>query len=215
MRFSIILFLAICAALAVLLTLSAVNAQEKEENLQEEELESLRRAWKKHEEEKREENPSDSSSEEQGTLEAIAGKMRMAERRLSEEDTGAETQKKELEAINLLNQLIREAQKQLPQESPDQNKSNPPQPAPGSEQKLTEPGRLNPAQPESERQKSLIQKTDKKEDLTETSRGGAMSKIWGHLRPCDRKEALSASEEEFPQKYKKLLEIYYGGLLKR
>jgi hypothetical protein len=228
MRFLVVILLVTCALLALsFFAQTSSNAQESpgkdkpkvespvpyegEGDLEEEELESLKRAWKKGEEEKKEENPSGASSEEQDSLEAIARKMKIAERRLSEEDTGEETRKKQIEAVDLLNDLIKKAQ-EAPERRPQAKpRTSPlPQATPGQE-KLIEPGKSNPAQPNSWRSRSPMEKGGVKIEPN----GGALAKIWDVLRPCEREEAMTASAEGFPQKYKKLLEIYYWGLLKR
>jgi hypothetical protein len=227
-KFLVLMFLAACALLALsFFAQTASNAQDGQEedkprvespapyegegDLEEEELESLKRAWKKGEEEKKEENPSGASSEEQDPLETIARKMKIAERRLSEEDPGDETRKKQLEAIDLLNELIKKAQ-EAPQQRP-QAKPRPsplPQPAPGREKPI-DPYKSPPAQPNSRRLRSPMEKSGVKIE----PKGGALEERWDVLRACDREDAITASKEEFPQKYEKLLGIYYRGLLKR
>jgi FtsZ-interacting cell division protein ZipA len=240
MRLVFIAF-AVCALLALLLTLNALWAQEKppkekpasgdkptteslpkekgEEDLEEEELESLKRAWKKGEEEKKEENPSGAPSEEQDPLEAIAGKMKIAERRLSEEDPGDETQKKELEAIDLLNDLIKRAeeaaqrQQQQQQQQQKQQKQQQQQQQ-QQKQKLTDPNKSNPAQPDDQRQKALIEKTDKELQPKWKAGSGTEADKWGSLPARDREDANAGSGEEFPERYKELLERYYKELMR-
>jgi hypothetical protein len=235
MRFLFITF-AICAALTVcFLALPSVHAQDKppqdkptteltpqqkQEDLEEEELESLKRAWRKHEEEKKEENPSGASSEEQDPLEAIAGKMKIAERRLSEEDPGDETRKKQLEAIDLLSDLIKRAeeaaqrQQQQQQQQQKQQQQQQQQGQQQKQQKLTDPNRSNPAQPDSQRQKALIGKVEGEQELKWKQRGGTEADKWGNLPARDRQDADAGSSELFPEKYKELLERYYRELMR-
>jgi hypothetical protein len=218
MRFYLTLSLTFSAAFALFfLTLTTVCAQDKppqdkpttespsqqrEEDLQDEELQSLKRAWKKHEEEKKEENPSGASSEEQKLLEAIAGKMKTAERRLSEEDPGDETQKKQLEAINLLNDLITKAQEEQPLSRP----------LPGNANK-TDPSGRTPAQPNSERQKALLGKTEREQERNRRQKGSAIPYRLD-LPARSREDVQMPDSDEFPEKYRKHLERYYNWMLK-
>jgi hypothetical protein len=254
MRFSFILFLAVCTALAVLLTLNALRAQEspskvkpavatvlnyniapigpveeipgkpgaviirqwrnlseeadkptteslpkgqEEDNLEQEELESLKRAWKRHEEQKKEEYPSGASSEEQDPLEAIAGKMKIAERRLSEEDPGDETQKKQLEAIDLLNDLIKKAEEAAQQQ----------------QQRLINPSRSNPARPESQRRRALTGKTER-EQKPKRKNKNEIAPYRLDLPAREREDAQTPDSDQFPEKYRKHLERYYKEMLK-
>ncbi|RKY15613.1 MAG: hypothetical protein DRP63_06670, partial [Planctomycetota bacterium] len=98
---------------AVLLVGMTVFAQESKrakenEDLMEEELDWLKRAWEEKKKEHEEEFGEDATeSEGKNVIEQVIGKMRVVERYLTKEDVGKTTQRKEAEIIRMLNDLIR------------------------------------------------------------------------------------------------------------
>ena len=197
--------------------------QKEDGGADEDELDMLKRAWKRHKEEKKEENPSGKGSEQQDPLEAIAGKMKVVERRLVREDPGSTTQEKQREVLDLLDDLIKKAEEAQQQSSSSQQpKPGEKQPKPGQkpgqqQKKLNDPSRSNPAQPNSQRQKQMLQKVGKPEqkDVKWRAKGGSEADKWGRLPGHVNKEDVeSGSREEFPEKYRELLENYYKQLTK-
>ncbi len=197
------------------------EGEPEEDGADEDELDMLKRAWKRHKEEKEEENPSGRASEQQDPLEAIAGKMKAVERRLVKEDPGTKTQDKQREVLDLLDDLIKKAEEAQQQSSssqkPKPGQKQQPGQKPGQQQKkMTDPSRSNPAQPNSQRQKQILQKVGKEDKaIPWRAKGGSAANRWGHLPGhVDKEDVESGSREEFPEKYRKLLEGYYRQLTK-
>jgi hypothetical protein len=197
------------------------NDSEKGEDSDQDELEMLKRAWKRHQEEKKEENPSGRGSEQQDPLEAIAGKMKLVERKLVEENVGEETQEKEDEILALLDDLIKKAEEAQQQSSSSQQQQKKQQQKrqgqkQGQQQKrMTDPSRQSqPAQPNSQRQKQILQKVGQADKgIKWRGKGGSSADRWGFLPGHVNKEDVKAgSEEKFPEKYRELLENYYKEL---
>jgi hypothetical protein len=194
----------------------------EDEGSDEDELEMLKRAWKRHQEEKKEENPSGRGSEQQDPLEAIAGKMKLVERKLVQENVGKETQDKEDEILNLLDDLIKKAEEAQQQSSSSQQQQQQQQKQQQQQQqqqqqkKMTDPSRSSqPAQPNMQRQKQILQKVGQaeKKDIKWRGKGGSSADRWGFLPGHVNKEDVKAgSEEKFPEKYRELLENYYKQL---
>jgi hypothetical protein len=232
MRFLLVILVAGAIMALVLCIGPQAAAQEKpdkdeefeDEGADEKELDMLKRAWRRHKEEKEQENPSGTGSEQRNPLEAIAGKMKVVEGKLVREDTSKQTQEKQREILDLLDDLIKKAEEAQQQSSssqqpqPGQKKQQKPGQEKGQQQKkMTDPSRSNPAQPNSQRQKQILQKINKaeKDRITWRSKGGSLAERWGglpgHVNPED---VESGSREEFPEKYRELLENYYRQLTK-
>lgn len=187
------------------------------------ELEMLRRAWQRHQEEKRDEKPQGTDSEPRNFLEALRaaeGKMRSAERKLSKQDPGAKTQEKQREALDLLDDLIKEAEKARHPSEPEgggTDKEKQPKPDEGEKdgrKPLVDPGKLDqPAKPGAQLRKQLLRKAGEKE-LTLPRDTGKPSGWKAELRGRRRLRDLeSGSSEKRPPKYRRWLDGYFRKLM--
>jgi len=217
----------VCAAVIMLGV--ALLAQDKkspqkgeDEELMQEELDWLKRAWEEKKKEHREEfGEGASESEGRNALEQIIGKMKVVERRLAKEDVGKTTQRKEVEIIKMLNDLIRKieerAQSQSQSQSQQQQKQK--QKQQGQQQqkqqqqkrRMSDPNRSQNAQPGSQRAKAYLKKVQLPPDATGphlTPRGARSG--WSPVLPHNRKsDADAGAAEKFPHKFEKWLKRYY------
>jgi len=198
--------------------------EEKDDSVEDEELEMLRRAFKRHKEELEEEQKLGRESESLNPLEQVLGKMGVVERRLGRNDVGKYTQKKEIEIVKILEDLIKQIEKQPQQDSPSPSsgkKKDKKKEQDGKKKKnrmnkqMQDPNRSRNAQPGSQRQKKVFEKVMPPEEKKLLSpKGGKKADEWGRLKERDREDAEAASKEKFHPKYRRILEEYYKELSK-
>jgi|GEM_PF-1811954 len=194
------------------------------ENVTDEEMDMLKRAFKRHQEELGEEHKLGQESETLNPLEQVVGKMGVVERRLSRNDVGKHTQEKELEVIKILNDLIKQIEEQPQQDSNSQQKQQQQQQKDQKQQgeknqmqkKMQDPNRSQNAKPGSQRQKKVLEKViPPEEKLKMNPKETKETDKWGMLKETDREAAEAASSEKFHPTYKKIIEEYYKMLGKK
>lgn len=198
--------------------------EEKDDSVEDEELDMLKRAFKRHKEELEEEQKLGRESESLNPLEQVLGKMGVVERRLGRSDVGKHTQKKQIEIVKILEDLIRqiEEQPQPDSQSPSSGrKKGKKKQQDGKKKKnrmnrqMQDPNRSRNAQPGSQRQKKVFEKVMPPEEKKLLSpKGGKETDRWGTLKERDREDADAASKEKFHPKYRRILEEYYKELSK-
>jgi len=218
MKYGILIIAIVAAMLLIRSQLMAQDAPGADKG----ELEMLKDAWKRHQQEKLDENPKGQNSESANPLEALEGKMRAIERRLSRLDPGQKTIEKQREALDLLDEMIKKAEEaQAQSESQGGGSEKESEPKPGEKQgregqkKLTDPSRSDsPATPGMQRKKELLSKDSAKELRWKGERKGP--KGWNPR--LQSKESLkdleSGAKEKRPPKYEEWLRRYYEELLK-
>ena len=209
--------ISILIIVAALLMLRSYLIAQDEPGADAKELEMLKEAWKRHKKEKLEENPGDGNSESRGPLEKLEGLMKGIERGLSREDPGQATQEKQREALELLDELI----KQLtpPERDPSGDSKKEPKPDSGGADK--KPGRLidpsrsdRPAEPGAKAKSEALKKARKKDKPLAYGPSGK-SPGWdpdlpGRLKLEDLEPGM---DEKRPPKYRRLIERYFRKLL--
>jgi hypothetical protein len=193
-----------------------------QEGAEKDELEMLKQAWKRHRQDKEDENPEGQDSELNDPLGAVEGKMKSVERRLTREDTGGKTQEKQREVLELLDELIEQAEdaERPPDSEGGGTPEEQPEPGPGEQapepQPLIDPSKPHePAQPGSSVKKKILRKTEREKTVRIPGRGGKLEDRWGEMQPAEKLKALEQPmTENFPPKYELLLRNYFRQLLK-
>jgi len=221
----------LCAAalfvgVALLAQESKKNPKE-DEDLMQEELDWLKRAWEEKKKEHKEEFGEDATeSESKNVIEQIIGKMKVVERYLTKEDVGKTTQRKEAEIIKMLNDLIRKIEEQMQNQSQSQSQQQKQQQQKQQQQqqqqqqqsqrRMSDPNRSQNAQPGSQRAKAFLKKVQLPNDATgphldpRAARSG-----WSPILPGSRKsDADAGAAEKYPHKFEKVIKRYYEKVLK-
>jgi len=215
------------AVLFVGVTLFAQESKKeskKEEDLVQEELDWLKRAWEEKKKEHEEEFGEDATeSEGKNAIEQIIGKMKVVERYLTKEDVGKTTQRKEAEIIQMLNDLIRKIEERPQRQGQGQGQKQQQQQQ-GQRQgkqrqgrrRMSDPNRRQNAQPGSQRAKAFLKKGALPGDETgprldpRAARSG-----WSPILPGSRKsDADAGAAEKYPRKFEKVIKRYYENVLK-
>jgi len=123
----------------------------------------------------------------------LAGKMNHVGREIEKGETGAPTQKKQGEIIEILNELIKKAEQQEGQGKGGGGGGGPPR------------GNQQPSGPAD--QSKLAPGASRVGDLRGKNRAKAGEK-WGEMRDKERDEVLQALKEKFPGRYRELQEQY-------
>jgi hypothetical protein len=214
-----ILILAGAFMLAVAGELNAQSGQDSDAD----ELETLKRAWEQHRKDTEDEKFPVTGNDLVDKLGEAAGKMRGSERNLSRKDPGAETQKKQEEAIKLLDEIIEQFEEKPGRESESKRDSDKKE-KPGSLEKkgrekpgLVDPSRsAEPAQPGLERKQELLRKAGQAEKTPRYGPTGEKPKGWKPGLPgsSTQKELQEGANEKRPPQKAELIDRYFKELLK-
>lgn len=140
----------------------------------------------------------------QNTLEDAQNRMEYSHRRLEQQEPDQATQQQQQKVVDILNQLIEEAQKKECSSNCKGGKCN-------KKSDSNKPGK-KPGQ-----QKKPSQKSGQKSGSSNQTAGPAVQQsfdngpvsIWSQLRDRSRDPANAAVKEKLPPEYRKLIERYY------
>jgi tetratricopeptide (TPR) repeat protein len=128
----------------------------------------------------------------------LAGRMNHVAKKIEGGDTGNETQAKQKEIVSIIEELIKRAQQNEGQGSNGDNGGGGP---PRGNQQPSSPASRSVAPPGSSRVGELRPNPRKKPQ-----------DAWGEMRDKEREEVLQSLKEQFPDRYRELLEQYNKAL---
>ena len=127
--------------------------------------------------------------------------MNYSARRLGHEDLGEPVQTRQQRIIELLDKLIEEAESQESSSSSSSGGSS------GGGQ-----GSQSPSNP---MQQSQLPGGAAKEGALRARRRANPAEVWGTMPPAERQRILQALRDNFPSRYRQLVEQYYEELAKK
>ena len=159
-------------------------------------------------------------------LERVISQMRVAEERISQRDTGAETQSLQRNIVDDLDKLIEIAQQQSRQQrsSPNQQQQQQDDSSQQSKQEQSQQPQPSQQQGATSAQGVTQQQNDQAEQSTQRddqadeieidlqTRNRLITEFWGHLPPAIRQRLLNIREEKDLPKYSDLVRQYFEAL---
>ncbi len=136
----------------------------------------------------------------------VADLMAYAGRRLTHRDTGDQVRTRQQRIVDLLDKLIKEAEDQ---ENSSQSGSSS---GGGGGSQGGKSGAQNPGSP---MQDSQLPGGSAKNGSLRDRRRASPGELWGSMPPAERARVLQALRENFPSRYRKLVEQYYEELAKK
>jgi len=137
----------------------------------------------------------------------VADLMQFSEKRLANADTGEPVQKAQQRVLDLLDQLIDDAQKREQQAQQSSQSKSQSQRSKSRDQKQSQPQQSqNPAQ-QSQLDKRRADPVDKR-----PGRVIQPGEAWGAMPDAQREKVLQVLRDGFPGRYRKLVEQYYESL---
>lgn len=131
--------------------------------------------------------------------------MNYSKHRLASLHSGDPVQEKQRHAVELLDALIEEAEKQ--------EKSGGSGGGSGSKNPSGQPNPKN--SPSSPMEESMLPGGQGTGESLRNARRASPAEVWGNLPPDKREQILQALRENFPSRYRKLVEQYYEELAKK
>lgn len=143
------------------------------------------------------------SNRESGGISDVADLMTSCGRRLRWADGGETVQARQQRIVDLLNQLVEDAEKREQQQNQSGGGSS------GGSGK-------NSRSPSSPMQRSMLPGgTSPAAEALREQRRANPGESWGSMPPAERERVLQALRESFPSRYRRLVEQYYEDLAKK
>ncbi|MDO8630757.1 MAG: hypothetical protein Q7R41_09705, partial [Phycisphaerales bacterium] len=142
------------------------------------------------------------ANREAGRLGDVVDLMDFSRRRLKNDDTGEIVRTRQQKIIDLLDQLIKEAEDKEKQSSSSSSSGG------GS----GNPSGGNPSNP---MQQSRLPGGDPGDGPNRPARRANPGEMWGSMPPAERERVLQALRASFPSRYRQLVEQYYEELAKK
>lgn len=136
-------------------------------------------------------------------LDQVAGLMGFAARRLGVDDAGQRVQERQKKAVDLLSQLIKEAEQREQQQQMSQGNGQ------GGSGRS---GRGSPRRPSSPAEQSTERSGGSGPEDQHAAPPARPGEMWGKLPPAEREKLLQSLRERYPSRYRQLVEQYYRAL---
>lgn len=137
-----------------------------------------------------------------GRIGEVADLMNYAGRRLTQRDSGPKVRERQQRIIDILDRLIEDAE-ELENSSSSSSSSGG-----GS-------GQRGGQQPQNPMQDSILPGGRPQEGPLQSGRRANPGEVWGSMPPAERERILQALRDNFPSRYRRLVEQYYEQLAKK
>jgi len=139
-------------------------------------------------------------------LDTVAHLMADAGLWLTEGDAGLEVQSRQRKALMILEELIRSAEQQQQQQQQQQQSQQ--------NQGQGQQSAQSTQRPASPAQESMLRGGQAGEGQLHGAPRAAPGEMWGRMRPHERAEIMQVLQQNFPSRYRELVEQYYSELAK-
>ena len=147
-------------------------------------------------------------------MQTLAGRMETVQQRLGQADSGKDTQVKQKEIVDMLDDLIVSAQEDQNNQSQGQGQE------PSQAQKDQEKGKPQAGQPQGQNKppsspagkSALTNGNSPRPTGMAGARPSDTTDDWGRLQPRDRERLMEMLKQKYPERYTQMLEAYYRKL---
>lgn len=138
-----------------------------------------------------------------GRIGEVADLMDYAGRRLTQRDSGPKVRERQQRIIDILDRLIEDAEEMENSSSSSSSNSG------GGG------GQRGGQQPQNPMQDSILPGGRPQEGPLQSGRRANPGEVWGSMPPAERERILQALRDNFPSRYRRLVEQYYEQLAKK
>jgi tetratricopeptide (TPR) repeat protein len=146
------------------------------------------------------------SNRQAGHIGEVVDLMHFSGRRLTHGDTGEAVRTRQQRVLDILDQLIEEAEEEESSSSSSSSSGG------GGGKSGNSPGQNKPSNP---MQDSTLPGGEAGEDSLRASQRVKPGESWGAMAPAERERILQALRDNFPARYRQLVEQYYEQLAKK